>query len=74
MVLAGLAEGLTNEELAARFRTSTQTVKNQVALLLSKLAAPNRTAAVVIALQQKWIRLSGVRVRRRAAQAARNGS
>ena len=68
LILQGVAQGETNEEMAARLRTSRQTVKNHLVQVLEKLAAPNRTAALVIALQQRWIRLSAIRVQRRENQ------
>ena len=69
-VLRGVAEGMTTDQLAAKIRNSPQTIKNQLAQVMEKLGAPNRTAAVVIALQQGWIGLAGVQVQRRAGLAA----
>jgi DNA-binding NarL/FixJ family response regulator len=50
-VLALLVEGLSNGEIGARLHLSTATVRLHVGHLLAKLEAPNRTAAVVIALE-----------------------
>jgi two-component system, NarL family, response regulator LiaR len=50
-VLALLAEGLSNAEIAARLQLSTGTVRLHVGNLLDKLQAPNRTAAAVIAVE-----------------------
>lgn len=50
-VLALLVEGLSNAEIGARLHLSTATVRLHVGHLLAKLEAPNRTAAVVIALE-----------------------
>jgi DNA-binding CsgD family transcriptional regulator/tetratricopeptide (TPR) repeat protein len=45
-VLALLAEGMTNTEIADRLFLSPKTVENHVAAVLVKLEAPNRVAAV----------------------------
>jgi DNA-binding NarL/FixJ family response regulator len=50
-VLTLLVEGLSNAEIGARLHLSTATVRLHVGHLLAKLEAPNRTAAVVIALE-----------------------
>jgi two-component system, NarL family, response regulator LiaR len=50
-VLALVVEGLSNAEIAARLNLSTGTVRLHVGNLLSKLQAPNRTAAAVIAVE-----------------------
>ncbi|MDX3382449.1 response regulator transcription factor [Streptomyces niveiscabiei] len=50
-VLPLLAEGLSNKQIARRLGISSHGVKRIVASLLLKLGAPNRTAAVVIAIQ-----------------------
>lgn len=46
-----LAQGLSNKQIARRLGISSHGVKRIVASLLLKLGAPNRTAAVVTALQ-----------------------
>jgi two-component system nitrate/nitrite response regulator NarL len=50
-VLLLLAEGLSNKQIARRLGISGHGVKRIVANLLLKLGAPNRTAAVVTAIQ-----------------------
>jgi DNA-binding NarL/FixJ family response regulator len=48
-VLAGMADGLTNAEIAARLAVGTETVRTHVAAVLRKLQARDRTQAVVTA-------------------------
>ncbi|GGR27226.1 response regulator transcription factor [Streptomyces netropsis] len=50
-VLLLLAEGLSNKQIARRLKISSHGAKRIVASLLLKLGAPNRTAAVVTAIQ-----------------------
>jgi len=54
-VLACLAEGLTNHQIAVRLCISRATVKFHVSSILAKLWAPTRTAAVAVALQQQQL-------------------
>ncbi|MBL1099190.1 helix-turn-helix transcriptional regulator [Streptomyces coffeae] len=54
-VLLLLAEGLSNKQIARRLGISSHGVKRIVASLLLKLGAPNRTAAVVTAIQSGLI-------------------
>jgi NarL family two-component system response regulator LiaR len=54
-VLALLAEGLSNAEIATRLFVSRSTVKVHVSNILSKLHASNRGEAVAIAIQHKLI-------------------
>jgi DNA-binding NarL/FixJ family response regulator len=54
--LGGLAQGLTNREIARRMCITEHGVKRHVANLLAKLHAANRTAAVTTALQLGLIR------------------
>ncbi len=56
-VLALMAQGLPNKEIAARLVISERTVKFHVSSILSKLGAGNRTEAVSIAAQQDLIDL-----------------
>lgn len=50
-VLALLAEGLTNKQIARRLELTPKTVRNYVSLVLSKLGAATRTEAAAIALR-----------------------
>lgn len=50
-VLRLLAEGLGNEEIAARLYLSPKTVKNQVSAILVKLGVENRVQAAVLAVR-----------------------
>jgi NarL family two-component system response regulator LiaR len=54
-VLALLAQGLSNKEIAERLFLSVATVKYHVRLLLSKLGASSRAEAVALAWQHKLI-------------------
>jgi NarL family two-component system response regulator LiaR len=54
-VLALLAEGLTNSQIAERLVISRSTVKSHVSNILSKLDVATRAEAVVLALQNKLI-------------------
>jgi NarL family two-component system response regulator LiaR len=52
-VLSLLAKGLTNEEIAEKLILSLSTVRLHVSNVLLKLNAPNRTAAAVIAVENR---------------------
>jgi NarL family two-component system response regulator LiaR len=54
-VLALMAEGLTNPEIAGRLVVSTSTVKFHVSNVLSKLGVSGRTEAVSLALQHDLV-------------------
>ena len=55
-VLDWIAKGNSNKEVARSLAISDQTVKNHVTSIMRKLAANDRTHAVVYALRQGWIR------------------
>ena len=50
-ILRLLAEGLSNEQIAARLYLSPRTVKNQISALLVKLGVENRVQAAVLAVR-----------------------
>lgn len=54
-VLALLAEGLSNAEIAQQLTISTSTAKHHVRAILSKLGAANRAEAVALAMQHDLI-------------------
>jgi len=56
-LLEYVAQGKSNKEIGHALHISAQTVKNHVTSILKKLAVNDRTAAVVYALRQGWIRL-----------------
>ena len=55
-ILAYMAKGLTNVEIAEILRIRKDTVEEHVNLLLAKLDASNRTEAVAIALRKQLIK------------------
>ena len=55
-VLQGLAEGLSNQQIAQRLSLSPQTIKNTLSEVYVQLGVSNRTEAVVEALRQGIIR------------------
>ena len=57
-VLALLARGQKNVEIAGRLSVSERTVKFHVSSLMHKLGAENRTEAVTLAAQRGLIRLT----------------
>ncbi|CAG0935419.1 Transcriptional regulatory protein LiaR [Thermoflexales bacterium] len=56
-VLRLLAQGCSNQRIAAELSISKRTVRFHVENILSKLRVSNRTEAVTVALQRKWIDL-----------------
>jgi DNA-binding NarL/FixJ family response regulator len=54
-VLALLAEGLSNAEIAQQLSISTSTVKHHVRAIRSKLSAANRAEAVSLAMRHDLI-------------------
>jgi len=58
-VLALMARGRSNAQIAEQLNISENTVKNHVRSILETLQAPSRTAAVVLALQSGLVSLEG---------------
>ncbi len=57
-VLTRIAEGLINKQIAVALGISTQTVKNHISHILTKLDVDDRTTAVLLAVSRGWISLS----------------
>ena len=51
-ILKLIAQGYLNKGIATELGTSTQTVKNQVSAILTKLGAYNRAHAVLLATER----------------------
>ncbi|MBI2872400.1 MAG: response regulator transcription factor [Chloroflexi bacterium] len=60
-VLCLMAAGGGSKQVSGELMITEQTVKNHVAAILQKLSASNRTQAVAIALQNRWISLPAQR-------------
>ena len=56
-LLALMATGLSNQEIATRLSIAMPTVKFHVTNILAKLHADNRTEAVLVALKRKLVTL-----------------
>jgi DNA-binding CsgD family transcriptional regulator len=54
-VLALVAQGMANPEIASQLYLSPATVKTHVSRILAKLDVPNRTAAVTLATARGWL-------------------
>jgi DNA-binding NarL/FixJ family response regulator len=54
-VVARIAQGLPNEEIARELVVSASTVKNHVARIVTKLGARNRTHAAVLAVARRYV-------------------
>ncbi|WP_279326215.1 response regulator transcription factor [Bacillus litorisediminis] len=54
-ILELMAKGYCNQEIAELLHISERTVKNHVSSILGKLEVPNRTKAVLLAQQMRWI-------------------
>jgi DNA-binding NarL/FixJ family response regulator len=54
-ILALVAEGLRNREIAYVLGVSEQTVKNHLGTAMHKLGAPTRTRAVLAAMRHDWL-------------------
>lgn len=55
LVLAAIAEGAGNKELAEKFFWSEATVKRRIQEIVEKMGASNRTQAIAEALRKGWI-------------------
>lgn len=67
-VLALVAEGLSNHEIAARFGISERTVRQHCSNILSKLGVSNRTAAAVQVWREQVAELEAENAQLRAEQ------
>ncbi|MBA3822821.1 MAG: response regulator transcription factor [Ktedonobacterales bacterium] len=56
-ILDYISRGNSNKEIAKSLKISDQTVKNHITSILKKLNVNDRTAAVVHALRQGWIKI-----------------
>lgn len=56
-ILESITRGLTNREIASQFNISPESVKTQVARLLEKIGAANRSEAASIAIRKHMLKL-----------------
>ncbi len=56
-VLALIAQGYSNKMVASALCLSEMTVKNHMTSIVAKAGGRDRTASVVVALQQGWIKV-----------------
>jgi DNA-binding NarL/FixJ family response regulator len=54
-ILKLVVEGCTNAQIARRLRLSTQTVKNQLCVLMEKMHVHNRVQLAVRAVRQELV-------------------
>jgi len=54
-VLLQIAQGMINKQIAVTLGISTQTVKNHISHILTKLGVQDRTSAVLFAVAHGWI-------------------
>ena len=57
-VLSGVARGERSKEIGARLGITERTVKAHLASIYNKLGVDSRAAAIAVALQRGWLRLS----------------
>jgi len=68
-IVALVAEGLTNREIAARAYLSPNTVKVHLRNIFAKTGVASRTELTVLAMQQGWVHVPGIQVEEEAADA-----
>lgn len=54
IAVLGICHGLTNKEIAVEMESTEQCVKNFLKYAYVKLREPNRSAAIIHAIQQGW--------------------
>jgi DNA-binding CsgD family transcriptional regulator len=59
-VLKQIAQGMINKQIAVALGISTQTVKNHISHILTKLGVEDRTSAVLYAVAHGWINIDGM--------------
>lgn len=53
----GLCQGMSNKEMAADRGTSEQVIKNYLRVAYLKMGVSSRSAAIIHAVRQGWVRL-----------------